>query len=326
MAKKPKAESSIKPVYVICGKDDYLVSTTMESLLDRLMPEEQRPMALYQPDASDADIATVLDELRTLPFLAERRVVLIKKADSFVSANRETLEKYFDSPSPTGVLVLTVDSWAKTTRLAKKLPGIGELMDVGQLKPWQLPKFIAGHIKQTFDKNISNQTAQLLVELVGDDPGRLTSEAEKLVMYVGDKKAITSQDVESLIGHNRMFNAFAVIDAITTGNTTKAIERLRNMFASDNSAEYTVVGAFAFHFRKLFTAKALLQKGLRKDQAAKKAGVWANVDAFFNQLEKMSLMAIAQVLMSLAEIDYKTKTGGTSTKIAIENLIIRLAN
>lgn len=325
MAKKPKAESEIKPVYVICGKDDYLVSTTTESLLDRLVPDDQRSMALYQPDASDADIATVLDELRTLPFLAERRVVYIKKADSFVSANRQTLEKYFESPSPTGVLVLTVDSWMKTTRLAKKLTKTGELMDVGQLKPWQLPKFIAGHIKQNFDKNISAQTAQLLVELVGDDPGRLTSEAEKLVMYIGDKKSINSQDVESLIGHNRMFNAFAVIDAITAGDTTKAVERLRNMFASDNSAEYTVVGAFAYHFRKLFTAKALLQSGMRRDQVSKKAGVWANADAFFKQLDRLSLTAIGQVMMSLAEIDYKTKTGGSSSKIAIENLIIQLA-
>ena len=325
MAKKPKASSDIKSVYVICGKDDYLVSTAADSLLDRLLPVDQRPMALYQPDADTADIASVLDELRTLPFLAERRVVLIKKADSFISANRDTLEKYIESPSPSGVLVLTADSFPKTTRLAKKLPSVGELIDTGGLKPWQLPKFIADHLSQNFGKTISSSNAQLLVELVGDDPGRLTSEAEKLAMYIGDKKAINSQDIESLIGHNRMFNAFAVIDALTSGDTTRAVTRLRNMFASDSAAEYTVVGAFAFHFRKLFTAKSLMQKGLRRDQVTKQAGIWSNADAFFRQLEKLSLASIAELLCELAKIDHQSKTSSASTKVAIERLIISAA-
>ena len=55
---------------------------------------------------------------------------MVKEADSFVSANRGALEKYFDKPSPTGILVMTVGSWAKTTKLAKKLSKAGKLIDV----------------------------------------------------------------------------------------------------------------------------------------------------------------------------------------------------
>jgi DNA polymerase-3 subunit delta len=324
MANKTKASQCVKPVYVICGKDEYLVGNACKELLDRLLPEEHRPMALYQPEANQAEITNVLDELRTLPFLAEKRVVLIKKAGPFVTAYRENLEKYLDDPATKGVLILTVDTWMKTTRLAKKLPKVGELIEVAPPKPWQMPQFIADHIKQKSGKTISRGTAQLLVELAGDDPGRLTSEAEKLCMYVGDKKAITSEDVEALIGHNRMFNAFAVIDAVTANDTTSAIERLRSMFDSDKSTEFTVVGAFAFHFRRMFKAKALIERGVNQTQAAKQAGVWANADAFIQQMSRMSLDRIGSIMSELAKIDYAMKTGGTTARVAIERLVIRL--
>ena len=92
MAAKKKIQG-VLGVYVICGKDKFLAGSECESLLDRLLPVDQRAMALYQPRAEDANIAEVLDELRTMPFLAEKRVVLIKDADPFISANREYLEK-----------------------------------------------------------------------------------------------------------------------------------------------------------------------------------------------------------------------------------------
>jgi len=221
-------------------------------------------------------------------------------------------------------LILTVDSWPKTTKLAKKLPKTGQLIEVGQFKPWELPKFVVDHIKQKFDKTISKPAAQVFIDLAGDDIGRLTSEAEKLATYVGSRKSITPEDVEMLIGSNRMFNAFAVIDAVTIGDTTNAIKRLRNMFDNDKSAEFTVVGAFAFHFRRMFKVKALIDRGVQPNQAAKQAGVWGNTDAFFRQLKRMTLERVGAIIAHLAAIDYGIKTGQTTGRIAIERLIVKL--
>ena len=61
------------------------------------------------------------------------------------------------------------------------------------------------------------------------------------------------------------------------------------MFAEDRTAEYTVVGAFAFHFRKMFSAKALLEKGVSTSEVAARLRIWGNRDAFFAQLGKMTL-------------------------------------
>lgn len=323
--KAKKTKQNAKGICVIAGKDEFLVANQCETLVDELLTAEQRGLCLYQPKADEVALADVLDELRTLPFLADRRVVLIKDAGKFISANRETLEKYFDNPSPTGVLILAVQTWPGNTRLAKKLPKVGQLIKVTDITRRSLPRYVADYARREHSKDFGPGAAQLLVELAGDEPGRLCSEADKLAMYVGEKKNITVKDVEALIGHNRMFNAFAVIDAVTDGNIGAAVERLRNMFASDKQAEYRVVGAFAYHFRRMFKARALLDEGAGRNQMARQLGLWGNVDGFFAQLSRVSLEGIGGVLAQLARIDYLVKTGQTDVKIALEQLVLSLS-
>ncbi|MHC4205179.1 MAG: DNA polymerase III subunit delta, partial [Planctomycetota bacterium] len=158
-------------------------------------------------------------------------------------------------------------------------------------------------------------TAIILIELTGDELTRLYSEIDKLALYTGDQKIIAQRHVESLTGHNRLFNAFAVIDAIIAGNAGVAIERLRGMFEADKSTEYTVVGAFAYHIRKMFNAKILLDKGVHQNQIEKRLRIWGNTDAFFAHLRQISLTQVGQYLQRLGETDYEIKTGQTQVKV-----------
>ncbi len=189
-----------------------------------------------------------------------------------------------------------------------------------QPKPSQLPHRLCQYANDSYGKKLSNDAAALLVELAGDDLGRLYSEVDKLATFVDKEKVITASHVELLIGHNRLFNAFAVIDAIMAGDVARAVERLRRMFAEDKDSEYTVVGAFAFHFRRMFNAKVLLEKGLRYDEIAKKIQIWSNKDSFFAHVRKLSLKQIGGYLQKLAEIDHAIKTGRTKAQVAMEQL------
>ena len=325
MAAKAKAnDTGNEKIYVICGKDKFLVGSECQKLLDTLISPEDRSLSLFQPEVDKVEISEVLDELRTLPFLADKRVVLLKDADSFVTANRPVLEKYFAEPSRCGVLVLVVQKWQKTTRLAKMLGKVGKLIDVGDIGRYQLGSYVSNYVTSTYGKSMNRSTAGMLVELVGDDVGRLCSEADKLAIYVDQRKNIELADVEALIGHNRMFGAFSVIDAITDGRIDTAVERLRNMFMMDRSAEFTVVGAFAFHFRKMFRAKALLEKGVNAQQVISQLRIFGNKDGFFRQVRALSLRQIGRVLCELARIDHGMKTGQTTAGVAIERLVVRL--
>jgi len=312
-------------IYVIAGKESSLISAEAEKLIDQILPPQQKTTGLLNAEPDKVSITEILDELRTIPFLTDKRVVLVKEADKFISENRELLEKYFDAPSPTGILVLTVNTWQSNTKLAKKLPKVGKLISVTQPKLWQLPGRLAQYAADAHDKKINRQAAELLIELTGDNLLRLYGEIDKLALFADKEKSITTAHIEALIGHNRLFNAFAVIDAIIARNAAQATNRLRNMFAEDKSTGFTIVGAFAFHFRRLFTAKVLLEKGLRPDEIAKKLTIWSNRDALFAQLKKTSLKQIGDNLQQLAATDYAIKTGRTKPHVAIEQLVLKLA-
>jgi DNA polymerase-3 subunit delta len=275
-------------------------------------------------EGDSVSASDVLDELRTAPFLTDKRVVLIRKADDFISKNRPLLEKYFDQPCSTGRLVLAVNSWDSRTKLAKKLPNVGKLFSIAEPKRWELPQRLIKYASDAYDKRLSRDAAELLVELSGDELSRLYSEVDKLALFADADKVITDKHIESLVGHNRLFNAFSVIDAMIAGHAGAAVERLRGMFADDKSAEYTVIGAFAFHFRRLFNAKALLEKGHRRGDVEKKLRIWGNKDGFFAQLRGMSLKQIGACLQHLAETDYAIKTGRTKAPVAMEQFVLRL--
>jgi DNA polymerase-3 subunit delta len=311
-------------VYVIAGKEKSLVGASYHELLDELLEPSQRTTGLYLADAGTVQACEVLDELRTAPFLTDKRVVAIKGADSFISENRQVLEKYFDAPCPTGRLVMTVNSWKTNTKLAKKLTKIGKLINVTQPKRWQLPKRLIEYANEAHGKKLNRDAAELIVELTGDELPRLYNEIDKLALFADSEKSITQKHVESLIGNNRLFNAFTVIDAITAGKTTNAVERLREMFAEDKTAEYTVVGAFAFHFRRMFNAKAMLEKGVPPGDIIKKLRIWGNQDKFFSQLRKITLKQIGKYLQFLAQTDYAIKTGRAKAQIEMEQFVLRL--
>lgn len=311
-------------IYVIAGKDDSLVGSRCQELLNGLLEPSQRTTGFFDADADSVSIQEVLDELRTAPFLTGKRVVRIKGADEFISQNRSLLEKYFDNPCPTGRLILTVGSWDSRTKLAKKLPQVGKLIDVAPPTRKELPYRLVEYAKDAHDKNLSLSTAILLIELTGDELTRLYSEIDKLALYIGDQKVISQKHVESLIGHNRLFSAFAVIDAIIAGNAPAAIERLRSMFEADKSTEYTVVGAFAYHLRKMFDAKVLLDKGVPQRQIETKLRIWGDTNAFFTHLRQMSLKQIGRYLQQLGETDYAIKTGQTQVQVAMEQFVLKL--
>jgi len=310
------------PIFVIAGKNESFVNQTCLNLIDRLMPVQQRPMGFLDADPAVVSAAEVLDELRTLPFLTERRVVLVRDADDFISGNRAILEKYFDSPCSTGVLILIVKSWDSRTRLAKKLKQVGRLISLADPRPHELPPLLIKYARDNCGKTLTLPAAELLIELAGDSLPQLHAELDKVALFACEKKTIEPADVELLIGHNRFFNAFNVIDAVMTGRFADAVSRARSMFAADKSSRYSAVGAFAFHYRRMFNAKVMMQEGSNAAEIAERLRIWGNRNAFFSHVRAMSLQQIGDRLKQLADIDYDIKTGRTQPEVAIEQFIL----
>ena len=181
-AKTIKAASgSINPVYVIAGETGRARDAKLAQVREEVLAGGELSTCLRKFDGPQTDIAEVLEELRTLPFLGSRRMVEIYQAGGFANEHRQVLEEYLTSPSPTGVLVLVLDKpLPGNLRLAKLINKVGQCYSVGIAKGQDIPYMLAKLAKDTYGKVLKPDAARALQELVGESLSRLTEELEKL--------------------------------------------------------------------------------------------------------------------------------------------------
>ncbi len=268
----------------------------------------------------------MLEDLATLPFLAPRRVVLIRDADAFVTANRERLEKYLERPSPTGTLILECRSFNRATRLAKAVPKVGgELMECKKLVGPALTAFVTAEARAR-GKTLSASAAARLVNLAGADTGVLTGEVEKLALYAGERRDITDEDVDALVGQTREEKIFAALDAAALGRTRDALELWQQVLATDRSAVHKALGGMMYRIRQWLAVHRLTGAGLTVPEAARRLGAWGRDRELEALIRRLPPLLLRRLAAAVAQLDSQAKLGTRSIETGVELILVRLAS
>ena len=80
MVARSDAAETCKPVYVLHGKDAYLRRMHLGRVTKVVLGTDADQMGRTDFDGPEAALSDVLDELRTLPLLAVRRLVVVREA------------------------------------------------------------------------------------------------------------------------------------------------------------------------------------------------------------------------------------------------------
>ena len=329
----PKARTKPPPpVVVIFGDEEFQKSKALQLALDSLLPPEvDRGLASCEYDGSRSEeqggpaLATVMDDLATLPFLADRRVVVIREADKFITTHRPRLETYLQSPAPTGTLVLVCRSFPKTTRLYKAVvAAAGEATECKKLTARGLIDFVLAeaHARR---KRIDYPVAARLVELIGQDQGLLVSEVEKLSLYAHDRPTITSDDIADLVGLTREERIFAVMDAAATGQLAEALHLWHQVTATDSAAIYKALGGMAYVVRRWINAHQMAADGLPIQAIAPKVMMWRRERELETLLRRLPPTRLKRILATIARLDAQAKVGARSIDTGIEALLLEVA-
>ena len=329
MARKANAVLSM---IVVHGDDEYQKITALTEALNSLLPPDvDRALALstYEggrsPDQGGPTIAAVMEDLATLPFLSDRRVVVVREADDFVSAHRERLERYVEAPPPTGTLVLECRSFPKGTRLYKAtVAGGGQIRECKRLTGRSLIEFVHATAK-THNKRIDPGTAGRLVDLTGQEAGLLAAEIEKLAIYVGDRPAITDQDIDDLVGQSREEKIFAVMDAAAAGRLPDALRCWHDTLATDSAAAFKAVGGIAFVIRRWLSAHRDADAGVPLASIAPRMMMWGRERELQALLRRLPAPRLRRALAAVAELDSQAKSGQRSIETGVEQLLVGLA-
>ena len=321
-ASKAMASPEVKPVYVLHGADAFLLDAHRSDIVSAVVGDADPQTSVAGYDGS-AELADVLDDLRTLPFLAPKRVVIVRDADAFVSANREALEKYLRSPSENASLVLIVSAWPKNTKLYKIVAEIGQTIECDMPKNASVAAWL-GKSAGKRGKKITPDAAAMLEEWIGRDLGRLDKEVEKLSLYVDDRDTITLADVSTLVIATAEPVAFALPDALAAGDAKAALKTLGAMLTA-RGEEFRTLGQIAWHLRRAARVHQAIAGGQNANTAMRAAKVFHNQREFTQFLKRRPLTKLAGDFRRLLAADRAMKTG-TDATAALQQLVVALCN
>ena len=325
MAKKSTQSIENAPVIAVAGPEVFLKRQALQSIVETVLGDGDRAMAMAEYDGSSAgvELAAVLDDVRTLPFLAKRRLVIVRDADSFVTRYRAELEKYVDDPSDNGVLVLECKTFPATTRLYKRIAAVGQVIKCEAPKPREVGAWLTDRCKTAHGCKLDANAATLLVDLVGGELGLLDAELQKLVLYVSPRDRVTQADVEALVGSTREEQVWGILTAVAAGDERAALSLWEDVWQTDRAASARALAGVAFTVRRMLNAKRALEQGASMRDAGRILMRWGDDAKLRAELAAFSTDQLEGMLCQLLEADIASKTGTGSVHSLIEAFIIR---
>ena len=302
-----------KPVYALVGEDSFLQLQRLGTILKQLPADAQR----VDVDGERADLADVLDELRSFAMFGGAKLVVVRDADAFITRFREQLEDYVASPSDSGTLVLRLNSLPSNQRIYKAIAKTGVIEDCNP--PKDVGKWIADHGRAAHGVTLNVDAARLLAELVGNDLGRLDGELAKLALHTDDGK-VSPELVSSSVAFQREQEMYDMTNELAAGNAVGALRRWRQLVQLDASAEFRAVTWLGMWLEDVGAV-------VRGGQTGKLQWKYKNrLPQFMRAANALGRAGHARALDLLAEVDHHSKSGVGDAATNVERFILRLAS
>ncbi len=267
-----------KKVYLLYGPEDYLKKQFAEKIMTAVCPEESMNRTVLSGESIDVNELT--DICNTMPFFAEKRVVMVygsgffrarsgEGKESGSSAKEKLLELVNDLPETT-VLVFVenkdkekdgrkTSEVDKRSKLYKAVTSNGYASEFTTPPPADLRTWIAANFKK-YDKNITAQTADYLVSYVGNDMQVIKNEIEKLCFYAYERDSVTIQDIDSLCIKALSAKIFDMTDSMVEGKKKKALEIYETLIAMREPVQM-IFYMLLRHYTQLFVAAEMYAGG-----------------------------------------------------------------
>jgi DNA polymerase-3 subunit delta len=317
---------AIRPICVVYGDDAYLVEESISAVGRAVFPDQDGEAAISRFPGATTALATVLDEVRTLPFFSQKRLVIVDDAEAFVTKHRKELEAFAEKPSQKGILLLRTKQWVSTTKLAKIVENVGFPIDCSSPKEGELVPWLCQMARARFDAQLGVQEARLLLELVGPESGMLMAELEKLTIYVAEKRRIEKEDILKLVGAGRVETIWKTLDAALGGQGAVALDHFATLMAAGEEP-VGLLAAMSASLLKLHHAGRLRAARLSVDEACRLAGIPSfAVEKTRKQHAHLGPARVDQLPAKLQRADLDLKGGSTlNPRVVLETLLIELA-
>lgn len=319
-------KGAILPVYLFYGEEEYLIREAADLIFQRVVEPSTRDFNFNVVYCRESSAHDIVGACQTLPFMAEKRLVVARDIDAFKPPDIDVILQYLKAPSPTTCLVMIsglrkYDKKAVVSAVEAAGGGVtafyalqeGEILE--RIYAWAGERGLS----------MGRDAAQFVVQVVGNDLQKIYSEVEKVEIYVKGGKGITLDDVKRVVGDFREYTPFDLSDAVAGKDIPKALLIL-NRLLHEGEQPVGLLGSIAWSLRRLLKAKGMEAEGRGFDEIKKRLSVlWLHSASFKKQMSRFTAAELRHAFELLASTDAALKSGGgMDGGLILQRMILRL--
>jgi DNA polymerase-3 subunit delta len=327
-------------LHVLIGEDDFSIRQALEDIKRGIGDADALMSNTTLLDGRQLTIEQLKNACETVPFLSEKRLVIVEGLfERFSGANKKGRKK------PSGQSARP-EEYKTIADVMKELPEFTELVVTGGvvkagnpllrelstfarinsfplLKGTQLAQWIMQRVK-TAGGSISPQAVSLLGRFVGNDLWTMSNEVDKLVSFAGGRR-IEEGDIKAVVSYAQEASIFAMIDAVLEFRVGVAQELLQQLF-KQGAAPAQVLVMLARQVRIIFLLKEMRRQKKTRAEIQNRLGLASDfvLRKAWDQAERYSTARLREVYHRILETDISIKTGRLEGEVALNTLFAEL--
>ena len=332
------------PGYLFLGAEPFYRSRCRDAVRRAVLGANPDETAKVEIDLGEQTLNDLLEESRTLSLFETNRLVIGRNAEGALprSASKagriaqRRLAEYFDDPVPGTTVLLEAVRYDSQDRSEKaKLKRVGGFfaavpvrIDLDPLSV-QEAHFIGKVLAGRMGLNIQPNVVAELVDMLGADAFRVENELEKLALFVGKDREVTSSDLELLVPEARQSGLFQFSEALAARDRTRALQVLDTM---SRAGMYwpMQLNLIAGLFRQALAAKELGLRDARQIRsrlARHGLKVWpARSKQLAGIVSRFRDQELRDALIALFEADRGLRSSRPDDRVVVEMLVMKLTS
>ena len=311
---------TFKQVYFLYGEENYLKKQYRDRLKKALIPEGDRMNYAYY-EGKGINVKELIDLAETMPFFAERRLIVVENSGFFKNASPELAEYIKELPETT-YFIFVESEVDKRGKLYKTVKDRGRVVELSKQDEKTLMLWILGNIKRE-GKRTTESAVRYLLSKCGTDMDTLQKEMEKLFCYTLEKDVIEIADIEEICTTQISNQIFEMVNAVAEKKQKKALDLYYDLLAL-KEPPMRILYLLSRQFRLLMEVKELAGEGYSKKDIASIAGLHPFVTGkYIEQAKAFRMKELREILEESVEIEERVKTGRLGDVLGVELFIVK---
>ena len=327
--KKQWKQHEFQTCFLFYGTETYLIKHYAETLRQAILPAGTESMNFDVLEGKKATAAAIMDAAETLPFLNEKRLVLVKNSEFFRKNGRkeegEFLLDFVSNIPESTCIVFLEEKVEKTGKLYKAIAKRGMVVEFLPLKEKEMLTWI----KRTCGEAgvaISDAVAGYFLQITDHSMEHVQQEMEKLTAYKEGSGEITKADIDAVCSVSLEARIFDLMRAVGEKKTEQAVTLYTNLLALKESP-YMILSLMTRQFRMILGAKLLSEAGISNGEIATRLEVRDfAVREYLRQGTYFSKEQLEQAMSYCLQTDLDIKSGRIAETLAVELLLIRYSS